>query len=123
MGAFFRQSLPGGVRGGGGGNGTARQPLGAFKGAGGRGEAAAVAAAAASGAGARGAARGVRSGPEAPRRPGPGRELQGARAAQREPAAQDMAKAGGAGESGRLEGRAGGRGRDPRVSRRGRGFR
>ncbi|XP_023099522.2 membrane-associated phosphatidylinositol transfer protein 3 [Felis catus] len=73
-----------------------RPPLGAFKAAGGSGEAAA-AAAEARGAGARGAARGVRSGPEEARRPGPGRERRGARAAQPEPAARDMAKAGRAG--------------------------
>lgn len=92
--------------------GAARPPLGAFKAAGGSGEAAA-AAAEARGAGARGAACGVRSGPEAARLPGPGRERRGARAAQPEPAARDMAQAGRAGEGGRREGRAGGRGEGP----------
>lgn len=112
LGAFLRQSLPGGA------GGPARPPLGAFKGAGGSGEAAAaaVAAAAASGAGARRAALGVRSRPEAAGRPWPGWEPRGERAAQPEPAGRAMAKAGRAGEGGRREGWAAAGGRDPRVS-------
>lgn len=101
-GAFLRQSHPGG---GGAGAAAARLPLGAFKGAGGSGEAAAAAVAAAERAGrGRGARRSESARAGGGSAPGPGQRTARSGAAQREPAARDMAKAGRAGEGERAPG-------------------